>query len=294
MPRIVVTGSLNIDFVVQVRALPAAGETALGNDFRTIPGGKGANQACAAARLAPHGTSVAMIGCVGNDAFGDRLRASLTQSGVDVAHVCPVDAPSGIAMIAVDAEGQNSIVIAPGANAHFQAAPLYRGANVALFQLENPLSQVERALALAREAGALTILDPAPAQPLPRSLLELVDILTPNETEGEAFTGPSGLSIETAYRLMELGPKSVVLKLGAQGCLYFNGKETVIAPAFPVTAIDTTAAGDCFNGALGIALTEHSDLGRAMRFANAAAAISVTRPGAQPSMPTRAEVERIL
>ncbi|MDQ6678764.1 MAG: ribokinase, partial [Acidobacteriota bacterium] len=186
---IVVLGSLNMDFVVRMEHLPAAGQTVLGRDFETLPGGKGANQAHAAARL---GATVRMMGCVGRDAFGEQLKASLVSAGVDVSGVEAVEThPTGVALISVDAAGQNSIVVAPGAN-HAEialSADIFRGARVALFQLETPLGTVRDGLTYARTAGATTILDPAPAQPLSRDLLTLVDIVTPNETEALLLLG---------------------------------------------------------------------------------------------------------
>ena len=294
MPRIVVTGSLNMDLVVQVAVLPAVGATVMGSNYTAVPGGKGANQACAAARLANPETSVHMVGCIGQDAFAQELRKSLVANNVDIEGVAVVPGFSGVAFIWVDRKGQNCIVVTPGANARFRAGDAYPQCDVALFQLEVPLAEVERSLRYARAAKALTILDPAPAQPLTRETLENVDIFTPNETEAEAFTGPARSPIETAQRLLDLGPRSVVLKLGPAGSLYYDGKDTILTPGLPVTAIDTTAAGDCFNGAFAVALAERQPLPDALKFANVAAAISVTRPGAQTSLPTREDVDRLL
>ena len=279
MPQIVVTGGLNVDLVVRVPAFPRAGETVLASCFETVPGGKGANQAVAAARL---GGDVALIGCVGNDPFGQLLRRSLAEAGVQADQVLTVNAPTGVAMIRVDSLGQNSIVVAPGANDWFRASPQYSGAKIALFQLESPLDQVIAAMSLAKQAGALVILDPAPARPLPPEALSLADILTPNEVEAEALAESVSLA------------KSVVYKLGEHGCRYADSSGSIDVPGFAVTAADTTAAGDCFNGALAVALAEGQSMFTALRFANAAAALSVTRRGAQPSMPVRAEVEQLL
>lgn len=305
-PAIVVVGSLNMDFLVRVEHLPAPGETVLGREFRMIPGGKGANQACAAGKLA-RDPVVRMVGRVGYDLFADQLKASLAAAGVDVSAVAGTRAqPTGVALIAVEESGQNSIVVASGANHVFSASDVpgcrasFEGARWALLQLETPLPAVAAALALAREAGARTILDPAPAQPLALELLRSVDILTPNESEAFLLLGEPlrrvhpGEARELARRVLELGPAAVVLKLGDQGCLYRDPHCEIHSPGFRVQAVDTTAAGDTFNGALAVALTEGCELGVALRFANAAAALSVTRPGAQASIPARAEVEQLL
>ncbi len=304
---LVVVGSLNMDFVVRVERLPSAGETVLGHDFRMLPGGKGANQACAAGMLADHRIAVRMAGRVGYDLFADHLKASLSAAGVDVSAVNSTkSAPTGIALISVDACGQNSIVVASGANMLLAASEVESlrrtldGARMALFQLETPLGTVQGALALAREMGAGTILDPAPARPLSRELLSLVDILTPNETEALLLLGrpparlePTGAAA-VARALRENGAHAVVLKLGDQGSFYDDGAQQIYQPAFPVEMRDSTAAGDIFNAGLAVALTEGRSIGSALEFANAAAAISVTRVGAQASTPTRAEVEHFL
>lgn len=292
--NIVVLGSLNMDFVARTARLPAPGETVLGDGFQMLPGGKGANQANAAARMAAGGTVVQLAGRVGTDAFADHLRASLAASGVDTAHVEAVaGTPTGIAMIWLDAGGQNSILVAPGANECVEEEsverlrPLFREAACALFQLETPLPAVKRALQAAREEGAITILDPAPACPLPRDLLELVDWLTPNETEARLLAGRELPPAAMERALLEMGARGVVLKLGAAGC--FSGGE--LAPGFAVNVVDTTAAGDTFNAGLAVALAENRNTADALRFANAAAALSVTKLGAQTSAPTRAEVD---
>jgi ribokinase len=305
--RIVVLGSLNMDFVVRVAHLPVPGETILGRDFQMIPGGKGANQACAAGKLGGTSTSVRMIGRVGYDVFADHLKASLAAAGVDVSAVHAAKAqPTGVALIWVDAAAQNSIVVAPGANHELRPGdveafrPLFRGASHVLFQLETPLASVARALEVARQEGAATMLDPAPAQPLSRELLAHVDILTPNESEAGILLGRQMTRVgreeaaAMARDLARLGPRTVVLKLGDEGCLWWDGTKEVYAPPFPVKAVDTTAAGDTFNAALAVALSESREPAVALRFANAAAAISVTRAGAQASIPSRAEVDAFL
>jgi ribokinase len=300
-PAVVVVGSLNMDFVVTVDHLPAPGETVLGRDFQMIPGGKGANQACAAGKLGAQSVDVRLIGRVGYDVFADHLKASLAAAGVDVTAVHASKQPTGVALIWVDRTGQNSIVVASGANMALAAADVeamrkvFRGARMALFQLESPLETVQSALRLAREEGLATILDPAPARALPAELLAQVDILTPNESEALMLLGrpAARVALEDAPQLAEalraLGPRTVILKLGDQGC--FADRHY---PAFPVEARDTTAAGDTFNAALAVALAEERSLADAIRFANAAAAISVTRLGAQASAPARAEVDTFL
>jgi ribokinase len=307
MTTIAVVGSLNMDFVVGVNRLPAPGETVLGRDFQMIPGGKGANQACAAARLAADTVQVRMVGRVGYDTFGDHLKASLSAAGVDVSAVHAARShATGVALIWVDASGQNSIVVAPGANHALIASEtegmrsVFHGARLALFQLESPLDTVMAALKIARDEGACTILDPAPALPLPRDLLANVDILTPNESEASLLLGLPLRRVAAcdapalARSLRERGPAAVVLKLGDQGCFYSNGEAEIFCAAFPVIARDATAAGDVFNAALAVALAEDRPIAEALRFANAAAAISVTRIGAQASVPSRAEVDQFL
>jgi ribokinase len=306
-PAIVVVGSLNMDFVVTVEHLPAPGETVLGRDFQMIPGGKGANQACAAGKLGAGSAAVRMIGRVGCDVFADHLKASLSAAGVDVGAVNASRAePTGVALIWVDRQGQNSIVVASGANNALAAADVeamrkvFRGASHALFQLETPLDTVAAALSLAREEGLATILDPAPAQPLPAALLGHVDILTPNESEALMLLGRPAARVtvddapQLAEALIALGPKAVVLKLGDRGCYWRDAASAQFCPAFRVEARDTTAAGDTFNAGLAVALAEGMTVEAALRFASAAAAISVTRLGAQASAPSRAEVDAFL
>jgi len=307
MTSIAVVGSLNMDFVVVVDRLPTPGETVLGGNFQRIPGGKGANQACAAAKVASPSASVRMVGRVGYDSFADHLRASLSAAGVDVSAVHSARShPTGVALIWVDKAGQNSIVVASGANLAMAPQdveamrPVFRGAQFVLFQLESPLPVVAAALALAREEGARTMLDPAPAQPLSPELLAQVDILTPNETEASLLLGLPPARVSATYApalarsLRAKGPKAVVLKLGDRGCFFCDGDTEMFSPALPVVATDTTAAGDIFNAALATALAENQPVPKALRFANAAAAISVTRKGAQSSAPWRTEVEEYL
>jgi ribokinase len=297
----VVVGSLNADLVARVARLPAAGETVAGRELAVFPGGKGANQAVAAARL---GAPVRMVGRVGDDENGRRLRQSLDAAGVDTGGVCvDAGAPTGAALIATDDAGRNQIVVVQGANGRVSPADVERerqafaGAGFVLVQLEIPLDAVAAALRLGRAAGALAILDPAPAGPEARGLLGSADYVTPNESELAALaeTAGSGESEQAlAGRLVELGARRVVAKLGARGALLVTRGGVRRWPAFAVAAVDTTAAGDAWNGAFAAALGAGADEDAAGRFACAAAALSVTRAGAQPSLPRRAEVEALL
>jgi ribokinase len=306
-PAVVVVGSLNMDFVVSVDRLPAPGETILGRNFQMIPGGKGANQAYAAGKIGGASVAARMVGRVGYDVFADHLKASLSAAGVDVSAVHAHRAqPTGVALISVERSGQNSIVVASGANHALSASdveamrPVFRGARFVLFQLETPLDTVVAALRVAREEGAATMLDPAPAQPLPPDFFSLADILTPNETEASLLLGlpPGRVRPEDApalaRALWERGAKSVVLKLGDQGCFYLGDDGQWLSPGFAVQAVDATAAGDTFNAALAVALAEGKAIAESLRFANAAAALSVMRVGAQASIPARAEVDAFL
>jgi ribokinase len=304
-PSIVVVGSLNADFVVTVPRFPAPGETVPGGSFAVFPGGKGANQAYAAARL---GGSVSMVGQVGDDAHADILTRSLASAGADVAHVS-VDRgePTGLAVITIDGSGQNQIVVVAGANGTFGVERLERsrdliaGAGIVMLQLEVPVETVAAAARVAREGGALVILDPAPARELPGELLGFVDYVTPNESELAALTGARpgerigrGEATRRARELLRRGPRRVIVKMGALGALLVaEDSEHFWAPP-PVDVVDTTAAGDAFNAAFAVALSLGMTEAEAGRFATAAAACSVTRRGAQPSMPAFSEVERLL
>jgi ribokinase len=304
---ILVVGSLNCDYVASVPRIPHPGETITGSDLRIHPGGKGANQAVAAARMADASMDVTMLGAVGEDAAGDLLLESLRRAGVETTKVLRRSATaSGSALIAVNESGENSIIVIPGANASLSPADirneeaLYWKSRVALHQLETSLETVLEALALARQRRVITILDPAPAQPLSRELLELCDLITPNETEALMLLDeePRALNAQDAIavgqRLLDKGPRSVIVKLGAEGAVFVNQLRSVHVPGFPVRAVDTTAAGDTFNGALAVAIAEGLDMEPAIRFANAAAALSVMRHGAQPSVPGREEAEELL
>jgi ribokinase len=303
--NIVIVGSLNLDFIVRVARLPQRGETLPGGQFVTLPGGKGANQACAVGRLAQPGAAV-MIGCVGQDVYGRQLLESLRACGVDNRYVRgAMEAATGVALILVEESGQNQIVVVPGANDCLRPADVTEaltalGGSHLLLQLETPLETVTAAAAHARSLGMTVILDPAPAREAPAMLLHNVDILTPNESEALALVGAAGDHIaladasDVARELRALGPRQVILKLGAQGAFLADGERARHFPARPVEAKDTTAAGDCFNGALATGLAEGLTLDAAIAFANVAASIAITRIGAQASLPTRAEVEQAL
>jgi ribokinase len=302
---IVVVGSINMDLVATAEHIPAAGETILGTDFQMHPGGKGANQAVAAARLAvPSGVPVQMIGQLGSDDIGVQLRASLSKAGVDTTAVGTANGASGVALITVAASGENSIVVASGAN--FQVTPEYldqhasliRNAGIVLSQLEIPLASVLHLAQLCAEANVPLILDPAPAQTLPDELFQQVSWLTPNETEAAFYLGhPVGENgpESAAHELLSKGTKGVILKLGANGSYFAlaSGNEAAIQP-YHVQAVDSTGAGDAFNGAFAAALAMGKSRLEAAMFASAASAVSVTRKGAQPSMATLAEVQLLM
>jgi ribokinase len=294
-----------MDLVATAPRIPVVGETIIGAKYFTEPGGKGANQAYAAALL---GGSVAMLGRIGDDEFGREMRDNLAKVGCDVSGIRSVPGASGVALIFVADNGQNSIIVVPGANDAFapehiaQDGTQLRGAQIVLLQLENPVPTVVAAAKAARIAGAKVILDPAPApaSPLPAELLREVDIVTPNETEAAILAGlPPGTlhptqAVAIARKLQAMGAASVIVKLGSQGCVSVEGANPTLFPAPQVNAIDTTAAGDVFGAALGVALSEGLDTARACYFANHAAALSVTRLGAQVAVPSRAEVDRFL
>ncbi|MBB2743983.1 UNVERIFIED_ORG: ribokinase [Microbispora rosea subsp. rosea] len=287
-----VFGSANMDLVAYVAQAPKPGETLTGREFRTIPGGKGANQAIAAARA---GADVAFLGAVGDDAFGPVLRAALAEAGVEVAALRVVPGPSGVAHIVVQDGGDNSIIVVPGANGAV-TGPAGRDAEIIgrsdalLLQLELPMDAV---VAAAQVPGTEVILTPAPAVPLPAELLEAVDLIVPNEHEAAALTGRDDPR-DALEALLDLVPEAVVT-LGARGALYGSRDGTRLREAaVPVRAVDTTAAGDTFAGALAVARTEGADPARALRFASAAAALSVQREGASTSMPHRHEIDRLL
>ncbi len=295
--NLVVIGSINMDLVVRAPRLPRLGETILGRDFRTFPGGKGANQAVAASRI---GGTVRMVGRVGQDAFGEALLQTMANDGVDISYVSrDPDSASGVALITVEEGGDNAIVVAPGANGKLSpedihaAEKAFVGAQVAVLQLECPLDTVHEAIRLARRLGVRVALNPAPAQPLPDDLLQQVDVLIPNQSELLLLSGEQ--EVEAAMRrMLERGVKTLIVTLGEKGCLVAQGTERHPIVPFPVQAVDTTAAGDAFVGAFAVAWAEGKSLVEAARWGNAAGALAATRAGAQPSLPTRQEVLKLL
>jgi len=303
---ILVVGSINMDLVARCPRIPAPGETILGSDFARHPGGKGANGATAAGRLAdPRRQRVAMLGAVGRDENGAALRRNLRERGVDAERVRELDGvPTGVALITVSDAGENSIVVVPGANGRLRPEDVEAvlpslSPAVVLMQLEIPLETVARGAARGRAAGARVLLDPAPAPAtLADGLLGMIDVLMPNEGELAALTGMPTGSVEeaarAAARLRERGVRAVVVKRGAQGALIVDerGARPVGAPR--VRVVDTTGAGDCFDGALAVALSEGQEIDTAARFATHAAALACTRLGAQEAQPTREDVERVL
>lgn len=292
MTAIAVLGSTNMDLVTYVSRAPSLGETVTGRELRTVPGGKGANQAVAAARA---GGEVVMIGAVGTDEFGSRLRANLEQSGVDTDLLHTASGPSGTAHIVVDDEGANAIVVIPGANATVTALGLGEHAAIAaagllLLQLELPLSAVTEAARAAKARGVRTILTPSPVQLLPSELLDAVDLLIPNEHEAAALSGFDEPHAAAEVLLRQV--PEVVITLGRKGCLYAaRGAEPVLFPAPEVTAVDTTGAGDTFVGTLAVALGEGRAVPEALAWASSAAALCVQKPGASTSMPYRGEID---
>ena len=298
MKKIIVLGSTNTDMVVKSARIPAPGETVLGGDFLMNPGGKGANQAVAAARL---GGNVTLIAKVGNDLFGREARAIFEREGIQTDYLYVDEQhPSGVALIMVDAQGENCISVASGANATLSpedicgARHAIETADALLCQLETPLSTILEAARWAAAKKIPVILNPAPACVLPDELYPCIDILTPNEHEIELLTGIAVTdlrSAESAARAVcQRGVRCVIITLGAKGAYFFSGERGTEIPAFPVKAIDTTAAGDVFNGALVVALTEGKPVETAARFAAQAASIAVTRMGAQSSAPRREEM----
>lgn len=295
---VVVVGSINMDLVARSPRIALAGETLTGTGFETTPGGKGANQAVAVARL---GYPVAIVGMVGEDVFGQALLDNLANAGVDTGAVARISGPSGVAQIQVADGGQNSIIVVPGANGRVEPAyidqheKLVRSAGMVLCQLELPIETVARTLTLCAAASVPVMLDPAPAAPLPESVWPQIAWFTPNETEAALYVDKDLTISNTAKHLLSKGVAGVILKRGNEGAyVYVAGGNDARIPAFVVKAIDTVGAGDCFNGAFAVALLEGHDPAEAARFASAAAAISVTRRGAQASMPSRSEVDQFL
>jgi ribokinase len=301
-PKIVVVGTSNVDIVVKAPRIPRPGETVLGGDWIQATGGKGANQAVAAARL---GARVYLVACVGTDAFGDTTWRNLTREGLDLTYISRLEnAPTGIALIIIDENGQNSIAVAPGANSRLSVQHVEAAAkdildcDAVLVQLEIPLETAEYTAKVARQGRATVILNPAPAQPLNESFLRSVDILTPNEVEASILAGLTVSDLTSAERaarlLLSHGPRHVIITLGSQGALWAHRDGIRHVPGFPVQAVDSTAAGDAFNGALACAIARGVDMPQAIGYANAVGALSVTRIGAQPSLPHAPEVETFL
>lgn len=302
MSKIVVIGSSNTDLVVNTDRAPEGGETVLGNGFVVNHGGKGANQAVAVSRI---GGTVSFISKVGNDTFGSQMRRHYEDEGMDVSYVL-VDAlaPSGVALIIVDGKAENRIVVAPGANSNLAEEDINKAglavekSEFVLLQLEIPMTTVEYAVRMAASLGKKVIVNPAPACPLSEELLRDVYLITPNETEAGILTGitivDNDSAIKAAEALLGLGVQNVVITLGEKGALVYNVEVSMFVPAYQVKAVDTTAAGDVFNGALAVALSEGRTLPDAARFACAASAISVTRMGAQNSVPSRDELDNYI
>jgi len=298
MKRIVVLGSTNTDMVVKAERIPAPGETILGGRFLMNPGGKGANQAVAAARL---GAEVVFIAKVGDDLFGREAKALFAKENICTDYVLTDPSePSGVALIMVDAKGENCIAVASGANGTLMPEDIeglegvIAQSDMLLMQLETPLETVRYAADVAVNLGVPVILNPAPACELPSDLYDCLEVITPNESEAELLTNikvTDEASAEAAARVLcDKGVRQVVITMGAKGAYVFDGEDGVMVPAFKVEAVDTTAAGDVFNGALAVALTEELELEEAVRFASKAASISVTRMGAQASAPRREEL----
>lgn len=302
MSKVVVIGSANTDFTVKVERLPREGETILGGEFYIAYGGKGANQALAALKS---GVEVIFIAKLGRDPHGEQLYRHLNASGLPPEGLLRDDAlPSGVALIVVDREGRNQIAVAPGSNKNLtvqdveQCEPLIGQGRILLVQLEIPLAAVQRALQIAKAHGLITIVNPAPAHPLPKGFLRLPDLLTPNEAEAGALSGIDVKDLDSAAfagrKLLAEGCQRIILTLGEKGALLIQGGLIRHFPAFSVEAVDSTAAGDAFNGTLAAALAEGKALEEALIFASAAGALATTKRGAQDSLPGRGEIEAFL
>ncbi len=301
--RILVIGSLNMDLVLNVAHHPEPGDTVLGGDLQTFPGGKGANQAVAAARAGGDtGGNVAMLGFVGTDSYGSTLLESLAKAGVDAKAIQQISGPSGVALIAIDGAGENTIIVSPGANGKLTPDPisedLFDGAALVLMQLEIPLETVREVAAQAQTRGVAVMFNAAPVQDLPADLLSNLTYLVLNEGEA-AFLSGQGVTDEASAReaakkLRSDGVNAVVITLGAQGVVWSAAESEGHLPAHDVEVIDTTASGDAFCGALAVRLAADYSLEDALRFANAAGALAATKKGAQPSLPSASEIERLM
>jgi len=299
MPNILVIGSLNADLVVRTPRFPAPGETISGEDLSIIPGGKGANQAVAAAR---QGVTVAMVGRVGNDSFGPTLLQNLQDNRIETTHVQTSESATGTAIIVVDSSGQNSIVLSPGANGKVTPSDVdsvsFQDVDMLLLQLEIPLETVVHAADVARQNRLRVILNPAPARRLPDSLLADVDILVPNESELQLLSGQPVTDTDSAKSaariLLEKGLKTVIVTLGANGALLVTDEMVTYVPTFEVDVVDTTAAGDAFIGGLAAALLNGRSLEDAVRYGNASGALAAAKFGAQPSLPTAEDIQNLI
>lgn len=298
MKNICIIGSLNMDLVVNVDTMPKPGQTIIGSNFKEVPGGKGANQAVAMARL---NGNVSMIGKVGEDGFGQTLINSLKNDKVDTTYIQTSKGATGVALITVDKNAQNSIVVSPGANFEVKEDDIdnnieaIKNSDIVVLQLETPLNTIKYALNKAKELNKYTILNPAPAVKLDDEIIKNVDLLTPNETELEII---SGVSIETeediqkaAQIMIEKGVKELIVTLGSKGSLYINKEKSMFKKAYKVEAVDTTAAGDSYTGALAVALSQDKNIEDAMDFASKVGALSVLKEGAQSSLPTLEDVK---
>lgn len=298
MKNICVIGSLNMDLVVNVDKMPKPGQTIIGSNFKEVPGGKGANQAVAMARL---NGNVSMIGKVGEDGFGQTLINSLKNDKVDTTYIKTTKGATGVALITVDNNAQNSIVVSPGANFEVKEEDIdnnieaIKNSDIVVLQLETPLNTIKYALKKSKELNKYTILNPAPAVKLDDEIIKNVDLLTPNETELEII---SGVNIETeediqkaAQIMIEKGVKELIVTLGSKGSLYINKEKSIFKKAYKVQAVDTTAAGDSYTAALAVALSKDQSIEEAMDFASKVGALSVLKEGAQSSLPTLEDVE---
>ncbi|MHC4759150.1 MAG: ribokinase [Planctomycetota bacterium] len=300
--KIVVVGSSNTDMIVKVPWIPKPGETILGGRFSTAPGGKGANQAVGAARA---GGDVTFIARIGDDMFGRKAKEGFIKDKINVDYVLTDESePSGVALICVDEDGENIIAVASGANGKLSPSDIQKhsdaitSADILVMQLETPLETIHQAASIASENGVKVILNPAPAQELSDDLLSYISILTPNESEAELLTGIKVDSEEDAGEaadvLMKRGVETILLTMGPRGAYIATAEFKELIPGFEVKAVDSTAAGDVFNGALAVAIAENKPIREAITFANAAAALSVTKLGAQPSAPTKEEINKFL